>query len=236
MRHLVKGRKLGRTASHRKATLRSLAIALVYERRIETTVAKAKELRGFIEPLITRAKTDTTHNRRQVFSRIQDKYAVTELFEDIGPAAMDRPGGYTRVIRTGFRKGDAAEKALIELVDFNDVKPDKKEEKKKRTRRAGKSNTPTQADADSSVTSKESKEDEKSEKTVAADVTDEQQGSTEDSKAVETDSEKSASSTDFNVDEVKEKLKDMSVEEAEAFTSGDERVTVQRAVDGMKKG
>ena len=139
MRHRVKGRKLGRTASHRRATLKSLSAALLLEHRIETTVAKAKELRTYIEPLITRAKNDTTHNRRTAFSYLQNKYAVTELFDVVAPAAADRPGGYTRVLKLGFRVGDAAEMAVIELVDFNDVKPEGKADKKKRTRRAGKS-------------------------------------------------------------------------------------------------
>lgn len=139
MRHRVKGRKLGRTTPHRKATLRALSTALIREHRIETTVAKAKELRTFVEPLITRAKVDSTHNRRQVYSYLQDKVAVTELFETVGPAAADRPGGYTRVLKLGFRVGDAAEMAVIELVDFNDVQPEGKDSKKKKTRRAGKS-------------------------------------------------------------------------------------------------
>lgn len=144
MRHRVKGRKLSRTAAHRKATMRALSMALIREHRISTTVAKAKELRGFIEPLITRAKEDSHHNRKQVFSSLQNKDAVTQLFTEIGPKVGDRPGGYTRVIKTGYRQGDAAEMAIIELVDFNNVEPEGgKTTKKKRTRRAGKSNTPT---------------------------------------------------------------------------------------------
>jgi large subunit ribosomal protein L17 len=146
MRHRVKGRKLGRTASHRKATLRALSTALIKEHRIETTLPKAKELRTFIEPLITTAKVDSTHNRRKAFSMLQDKYAVTELFETVGPAAADRPGGYTRVLKLGFRLGDAAEMAVIELVDFNDVAPEQKSAKKKRTRRAGKTSKPVTTD------------------------------------------------------------------------------------------
>lgn len=145
MRHKVKGRKLSRTASHRKATLRALTTALVKEHRIVTTVAKAKELRRFAEPLITRAKEDTHHNRKEVFSSLQDKNTVSLLFDEVGPKSKDRPGGYTRVIRIGFRQGDGAEMAVIELVDFNDIQPEGKGTKKKRTRRAGKSNTPTSA-------------------------------------------------------------------------------------------
>ncbi len=146
MRHGTKGRKLSRTAAHRKTTMQSLAMALIREHRIVTTLAKAKELRGYVEPLITRAKEDSHHNRRQVFSSLQNKDAVTSLFTEVGPKIKDRPGGYTRVIKAGFRKGDGAELAVIELVDFNDIKPEGSSsapESKKKTRRAGKSNAPT---------------------------------------------------------------------------------------------
>lgn len=139
MRHRVKGRKLGRTKAHREATLRALGSALIKEHRIQTTLPKAKELRTFIEPLITVAKVDNTHNRRKAFSYLQDKVAITELFNEVGPASADRPGGYTRVIKLGHRLGDAADMAVIELVDFNDVQPESKVTKKKRTRRAGRS-------------------------------------------------------------------------------------------------
>lgn len=158
MRHGVKGRKLSRTAAHRKTTMQSLAMALIREHRIKTTLAKAKELRGFVEPLITRAKEDTHHNRRQVFSSLQNKDAVTTLFTEVGPKSKDRPGGYTRVIKAGFRKGDGAEMAIVELVDYNDIKPEgttSAESSKKRTRRAGKSNTPTSATVDAKKENKE---------------------------------------------------------------------------------
>ena len=145
MRHLVRGKKLGRTTPHRKAMLRNLAISLITEHRIQTTVGRAKALRQFVEPLITKAKEDTHNNRRQVFSSLQNNNAVNELFDEIGPLAVDRPGGYTRVIKAGFRKGDGAEMAIIELVDFNDIKPEGRKSKKKQTRRAGKSNKPTSA-------------------------------------------------------------------------------------------
>lgn len=138
MRHQVRGRKLGRTSSHRLATMRALSTALIKNRRIETTLAKAKELRRYVEPLITRArKEDNSHNRRQIFSFLNDKDAVTMLYDEIIEAVGDREGGYTRVIKTGIRKGDGAPTAIIELVDFNDVKPEGKEKKKRRTRRGG---------------------------------------------------------------------------------------------------
>ena len=137
--------------------MRALSMALIKEHRITTTVAKAKELRGFVEPLITRAKVDSHHNRKQVFSSLQNKDAVTQLFTEIGPKVGDRPGGYTRVIKAGYRQGDAAEMAIIELVDFNDIVPEGgKTTKKKRTRRAGKSNTPTSTDE--ATTSKKQEE------------------------------------------------------------------------------
>jgi large subunit ribosomal protein L17 len=137
MRHLVKGKKLQRSASHRKALLRSLAISLIKEHRITTTVAKAKALRPFIEPLITRAKEDTSHNRRTVFSKLNNKKAVTLLFDEVGVKAEDRPGGYTRIIKLGSREGDGAEMAVMELVDYNDIKPEGKSTKTRRTRRSG---------------------------------------------------------------------------------------------------
>ena len=180
MRHQVKGRKLGRSTPHRKATLKALSVALIDKKRIQTTLPKAKELRTYIEPVINRAKNDTTHNRRQAFSALQDKYAVTELFESVGPAVGDRPGGYTRVLKIGKRLGDSADMAVIELVDFNDVKPEKKESKKKRTRRAGKSVKSTQDDtpaSDQPVKEKKAKtekavvKEEKPEKAIAETTT-----------------------------------------------------------------
>ena len=141
MRHRVKGKGLSRTAAHRKATFRALTKALVKEHRIVTTVTKAKELRRFVEPLITRSKEDNNLNRKVVFAALQDKETVKSLFAEVGPAAGERPGGYTRVIKIGHRQGDGAEMAVIELVDFNDVQPEGKETKKKKTRRAGKAAT-----------------------------------------------------------------------------------------------
>ena len=150
MRHLVKGRKLGRTGSHRAATMSALSVALIKEHRIVTTVAKAKELRTYVEPLITKAKEDTQHNRRQVFSKLKDKKAVTHLFDEVAKKAMDRPGGYTRVLKLGQRSGDGAEMAVMELVDYNDIKPEDSQ-KKSRTRRAGKSTKTTSSSSASTA-------------------------------------------------------------------------------------
>lgn len=121
MRHNKKLNPLGRKAAHRKALLKSLSMALIEHKRINTTLAKAKALRVYFEPLVTKAKTNTTHNRRVVFSYLQDKNSITELFGPIAEKVGDRPGGYLRIIKTGFRKGDAAEMAMIELVDFNEI-------------------------------------------------------------------------------------------------------------------
>jgi len=120
MRHGKKVNHLGRTSSHRKAMLSNMATSLIMSKRITTTVAKAKALRKYVEPLITKAKKDETHSRREVFSYLQNKFAVTELFREISAKVGDRPGGYTRILRTGFRLGDAAEMCIIELVDFNE--------------------------------------------------------------------------------------------------------------------
>jgi large subunit ribosomal protein L17 len=119
MRHNKKVNHLGRQAGHRKALMSNMASSLILHKRIETTLAKAKALRKYVEPLITKSKEDTTHSRRVVFSYLKDKYAVTELFREIAPRIADRPGGYTRILHTGFRLGDAAEMCIIELVDFN---------------------------------------------------------------------------------------------------------------------
>ncbi len=119
MRHGDKVNNLGRKKAHRKALLRNLALSLIQHKRLITTVAKAKALRRFIEPLLTRAKQDTLTNRRVLFSYLHHKQAIKELYSTIGPAILDRPGGYTRVLKLGFRQGDGAEMALIELVDFN---------------------------------------------------------------------------------------------------------------------
>ncbi len=141
MRHGDKINNLSRTASHRRALLSNLAIQLITHKKIVTTLAKAKVLRTYVEPLITKAKDNTTHQRRVVFSYLQDKDAVTELFSTIAAKVAGRPGGYTRIIKLGARVGDNAETALIELVDFNEIygkgKGEVKEAAGKKTRRAG---------------------------------------------------------------------------------------------------
>lgn len=146
MRHGDKGNNLSRTASHRKALLSNLACQLFEYKKIVTTLAKAKALRPYVEPLITKAKENTTHQRRMVFSRLQDKEAIKELFDVISPKVGARPGGYTRIIKLGARVGDNAEIAMIELVDFNEIYGNHINEAEvsvKKTRRAGKAKKAT---------------------------------------------------------------------------------------------
>ena len=140
MRHNKKFNHLGRTASHRAAMLSNMAVSLIMHKRITTTLAKAKALKKYVEPLITKSKEDTTNSRRVVFSYLQDKHAITELFTTISKAVADRPGGYTRIIKTGFRASDAAPMCFIELVDF-DENMAKTAKKAKRTRRSSKKAT-----------------------------------------------------------------------------------------------
>ena len=139
MRHGKKGNHLGRTQPHRAAMLSNMASSLIIHKRIITTVAKAKALRVYVEPLLTKGKTDSTHSRRVVFSYLQDKEAITTLFRDVAVKIADRPGGYTRIVKTGNRLGDAAEMCMMELVDFNELlvseKSGKKAAAKKTTRR-----------------------------------------------------------------------------------------------------
>ncbi len=138
MRHNKAINHLGRKSSHRKAMLANMACSLIQHKRIVTTVAKAKALKMYVEPLITKSKEDTTHSRRVVFSYLKDKNAVTELFRVISPKIADRPGGYLRVLHVGFRPGDASEMALVEFVDFNEaaLAGTQKKEAKKTTRRS----------------------------------------------------------------------------------------------------
>ena len=138
MRHNKKFNHLSRTASHRKAMLANMAVSLIMHKRITTTLAKAKALKKYVEPLIKRTKNDTTTSRRVVFRYLQNKYAVTELFKEISTKVADRPGGYTRIIKLGFRQGDAAEMCFIELVDYDEnmAKAPKAAKKTRRSRRS----------------------------------------------------------------------------------------------------
>jgi len=143
MRHGKKFNHLGRTSSHRKAMLANMACSLIAHKRINTTLAKAKALRQYVEPLITKSKTDNTHNRRVVFSYLKDKEAITELFRDVATKVADRPGGYLRIIKLGNRQGDNASMAMVELVDYNELYNPNAKKKKKTTRRRSKAKKET---------------------------------------------------------------------------------------------
>ena len=136
MRHNRKVNHLGRKSGHRKAMLSNMAASLILNKRIETTEAKAKALKPYLEPLVTKSKDDNTHNRRVVFSYLKDKQATAELFRTIAPKVADRPGGYLRILHTGFRQGDASEMVLVEFVDFNETALAAPKETKKSTRRS----------------------------------------------------------------------------------------------------
>ncbi len=164
MRHGKKFNHLSRKTAHRKAMLANMACSLIEHKRINTTVAKAKALRQYVEPIITKSKNDTTHNRRLVFSTLRDKYAVTELFRDIAVKVGDRPGGYVRIIKLGNRQGDNASMAMVELVDYNEIYNPKGTKKKKATRRRGgkkadATNEPTPVVEDSKSKNADNKEE-----------------------------------------------------------------------------
>ena len=164
MRHNKKFNHLGRTASHRSAMLSNMACSLIKHKRITTTVAKAKALKKFVEPLITKSKEDTTNSRRVVFSNLQDKLAVTELFKEISVKIADRPGGYTRIIKTGHRLGDNAEMCFIELVDYNEnMAKEKVAKKATRTRRSKKTATEAAAPAEAPAVEEAKAEEAKAE-------------------------------------------------------------------------
>ena len=160
MRHGKKHNHLGRKTAHRKAMLANMACSLIEHKRINTTVAKAKALRVFVEPLITKSKSDTTHNRRIVFSYLRDKHAVTELFREISVKVANRPGGYIRIIKLGNRQGDNAPMAMVELVDYNELYNPKGEKGKKSTRRSRRGSSKKAETAQVEVTSTEEKSEE----------------------------------------------------------------------------
>lgn len=170
MRHGKKINHLGKTAPHRKAMLSNMASSLIINKRITTTVAKAKELRRFVEPLITKAKDDTTHSRRVIFSYLKNKESVKALFNEVAEKVAERPGGYTRIIKTGNRLGDSAQMCMIELVDFNEYllgEIETKKTKTRRRRRGGKSQKAEAAKSEQETTVEEATESQVSEKEEA---------------------------------------------------------------------
>jgi len=158
MRHGKKVNHLGRKTAHRKSMLANMACSLIEHKRINTTVAKAKALKGFVEPMITKSKEDTTHNRRIVMARLRQKDAVTELFRDVAVKVGDRPGGYTRIIKLGNRLGDNADMAMIELVDYNEIYNAGKATKTKTTRRSRRGGSKPAAAAPAKVEAKKEEE------------------------------------------------------------------------------
>ena len=221
MRHGKKIAHLGRTASHRKAMMANMASSLIEHKRINTTVAKAKALKKFVEPLITKAKSDTTHNRRVVFSALRNKYAVSELFRDIAEKVADRPGGYTRIIKVGSRLGDNASMALIELVDFNDTYVTEKPTKKRSRRRGGKKKAETapaasEADIAEDVVEEVTEEVAAPEtEEVAVEETPAQEESEEETKAAEPVTEEVTEDPSETVSEADENQEDSKEEKSE---------------------
>lgn len=214
MRHAKKFNHLGRTAPHRKAMLANMATSLILHKRITTTVAKAKALRKYVEPLITKSKSDTTHSRRIVFSYLQDKTSAQVLFNEVAEKVAERPGGYTRIIKLGNRLGDNAEMCMIELVDFNETYQQEDTTKKTRTRRSRRSGKKSSSKSESTAkasTTEEATVEEK-EETKA-----EEASSTEESVDVET--KEVSGATD---EEVKDSSSDQS-EEAEDSSDSEEK-------------
>lgn len=170
MRHGKKFNHLSRQAPHRKAMLANMACSLIEHKRVNTTVAKAKALKKFVEPLITKSKTDSTHSRRTVFRYLRSKEAVTELFRDVAVKVADRPGGYTRILKTGFRQGDNAEMCFIELVDYNEnmLKDAKKKTSTRKRRGGGKKAATPAAEVTEADTKAEVVEEPKAEKAPEA--------------------------------------------------------------------
>lgn len=209
MRHRKKGKKIGRKKGHRKQTLAALSRSLIENKRIRTTLAKAKALRPFVEPLITRAKEDTDHNRRQVFRHLQDKQAVAELFNEVSDRVGDRPGGYTRIIKLGRRSGDGAQLAMIELVDYNDVPPSTPGGDGSRTRRGsgkGSRDEPSDAQEEPSGEADTVEEEPAEAEAEPADEAAEEESSDEETEpAAEAEEETDSESAEEAADEDKEK-------------------------------
>ncbi len=231
MRHGKKINSLSRTAAHRKSMFANMASSLIEHKRINTTTAKAKALRKFVEPLITKSKTDTTHNRRLVFAKLRNKHAVSELFREIAPKVGERPGGYTRIIKLGNRHGDNAEMAMIELVDYNEEYDLSKGKKKKKTRRSrrgkgsGSKNKSKQQDA-----SAENKSD-KSEKTAQVDQDQEAKAAESKNAAVEEKETEAPKKAEPKAEEQQENKADATAEKEEAKDDNSEETSKDNDAD-----
>ena len=210
MRHGKKINHLSRKKAHRSAMLANMACSLIEHKRINTTLAKAKALRKYVEPLITKSKDDTTHNRRVVFSYLNDKKASSTLFRDVAPKISDRPGGYTRIIKLNNRLGDNAEMAMIELVDFNELLTKDQAKKKKTRRRGGKKSTSNESSAPATATNEETETasvEEVITKTDDVDSTNEKVEAKETPATDEVKAEKKEESSDENADDSAEEDK-----------------------------
>ena len=231
MRHGKKFNHLSRTKAHREAMLSNMACSLIQHKRINTTLAKAKALRKYIEPLITKSKTDTTHSRRVVFSYLQNKEAASELFREVAPKINDRPGGYTRIIKLNNRLGDNAQMAMIELVDFNELLLTETSTKKKtRRRRGGKKKADETTVTESTAVATESTQE------VAEDTTEETAVVQEEVKeTVEVVEEKAAQAETAQADEVEDEVKaessDATEEAVEAENSEEKSEDVESSTD-----
>ena len=190
MRHGKKINHLGRKTAHRKSMLANMACSLIEHKRINTTVAKAKALKQFVEPLVTKSKEDTTHNRRLVFTKLRSKESVAELFRDVAPKVGDRPGGYTRIIKLGNRLGDNADMALIELVDYNEIYNVNKPEKKKSTRRAGRGKKASEDTAEAAAPKTATKAEAKAEPKADVKAEPKAEAKSEDKKSDKTEDKK----------------------------------------------
>tara|TARA_B100000886_G_C20421192_1_gene491707 strand:- start:1655 stop:2359 length:705 start_codon:yes stop_codon:yes gene_type:complete len=215
MRHGKKFNHLGRKSSHRKAMLSNMACSLIEHKRIQTTVAKAKALRKFIEPLITKSKTDTTHSRRIVFSHLKQKDAITELFGDVASKVSTRNGGYTRILRTGNRLGDNAEMCFIELVDYNETYvTDKPNKKTKSTRRSGSSKKASSSPVvDDAIIVEETKSDETKNEDLVAKTNDEPSSG---EKVESTENKSKANEEEIKEDKSKAKEEEIKEDKSEA--------------------
>ncbi|MBN2778003.1 MAG: 50S ribosomal protein L17 [Bacteroidales bacterium] len=224
MRHNKSINHLGRTSSHRKAMLSNMSSSLILHKRITTTVAKAKALKKYVEPLITKAKNDTTHNRRVVFSYLEDKNAVSELFREVVVKVGDRPGGYTRILRTGSRLGDNADMCIIELVDYNEAMLEAKEAKSKTSRRSRRSKSTAPATAQTETTKKEVK------KAVDEAVVDAKDAVEDATVVVENNVEQVVDAVEETVEQVADVVEETVAEVAEGVTDAVE--SVEDTVEG----
>ncbi|HKL66414.1 MAG TPA: 50S ribosomal protein L17 [Bacteroidales bacterium] len=235
MRHRKGFNHLGRTNTHRKAMLSNMASSLILQKRITTTTAKAKALRSYIEPLITKSKNDTTHSRRVVFSYLRNKYALSELFREISPKVMERPGGYTRILKTDNRLGDNAEMCIIELVDYNENMLDDKPKKGKSTRRrrgSGKKKTEETTAAATDAAETAVAEDTE---TPAKEAVEEKGAETEDATPAETAEEKEAVEEKAESELKEESKGEAKVADEKAEPEAEKKASEEKAEDEEKE-